>query len=192
MRWGGNWAPAASRQCCRAKCRQLRAAPCSRAAGSLAAKRLAARLLPKFARHFPSQAGTTASVLTSLATFSLSDAAAPAGAADAAAAQAVAEATRAEALQGLSALVEVAQAFPDPKNKLPIKLVDFCFKWVLSADWLACLQWVLPPVGPGCCLVGPLPPVGPGYCLVQVVPGLAARPASSRCCLMGLLQVGAA
>eukprot|EP00887_Chlorella_sp_A99_P002290 scaffold10.g2290.t1 len=103
--------------------------------GSLATKRLAARLLPTFVRHFPDHAAATAGVVIDLATLSILDPAPPPpgggggdGDDDAPSVAEVAEAARADALRGLSALVEVAQGIQDPKNRLPIKLVDFCFK----------------------------------------------------------------
>lgn len=66
-------------------------------------------------------------MLTDLATLSTLDVPAPEGASPADM-RAWTEAARDDALRGLEAMVGVAAALGDPKNSLPIRLVDFCFK----------------------------------------------------------------
>jgi hypothetical protein len=96
-------------------------------AGSAAAKRLAARLLPRFVAHFPKQARATGDVLAELSRLSLG----PSGprdscAGEGAAAAAVAADTRADALAGLPAVIAAAKAETD--HQAVIKLVNYAFK----------------------------------------------------------------
>lgn len=86
----------------------------ARRAGSAAAKRLAARLLPKYLPHFPKHARAAGDVLVDLSRLSLSEPAA----AD----------TRRDALAGLPAVVAAAKEETD--HQAVIKLVNFAFKWV--------------------------------------------------------------
>lgn len=84
-------------------------------AGSPAAKRLAARLLPRFVRYFPKHARATGDVLTELSRLSLGDSAA-------------ATETRADALAGLPAVIAASKVETD--HQPVIKLVNYAFKCV--------------------------------------------------------------
>ncbi|KAL4440580.1 hypothetical protein ABPG75_003581 [Micractinium tetrahymenae] len=84
--------------------------------GSEGCRRLAARLLPRYARHFPQHSSTAADALIGLATLSLSDEPE---------AQAAA---RLEAAAGLSEVAAAARASGAAGQQATIRLVDFCFK----------------------------------------------------------------
>lgn len=88
-------------------------------AGSEPTKRLVARLLPRFVKHFPKHARATGDVLTDLAQLSLTDA--PSSAAD----------TRADALHGLCAVLSAAKLATD--HQTAIRLVDYAFRCASQA-----------------------------------------------------------
>jgi len=94
-------------------------------AGSPAAKRLAARLLPRFVRFFPKQARATGDVLVELSRLSLNPTSCG-GTGTASDLAAVAAGTRSDALQGLSAVVAAAKLETD--HQAVIKLVNYAFK----------------------------------------------------------------